>query len=323
MATFDIHTFLIGNQSDGSGSYVNERFRRRVVFRVIECFSKMKKIGQGGSLAFHWSERLAKFVEDSPLDYAVALGFDGVIDRVSGRLDYQKTPMYIPNSWVFKVCQRYSHLLPGVSINPYRKCAEQLVQKACADGAVLMKWLPSVQGIQLNDPQLKSFYQTVAKLKIPILVHIGPEITLPSIHPSFNQASDLRYALDLGVTFVLAHGGVNPISACWRKSQIPVIEKLCSEYSHIWLDNAALPNLSRFHQVNTFLKSSLFLSRTLHGSDYPIPTNAFYFPKKVGFSKIISLEKIKNPLSRDIEIKAALGFPKSCLSNASRVLINL
>ena len=65
------------------------------------------------------------------------------------------------------------------------------------------------------------------------------------------------------------------------------------------------------------------VARTLHGSDFPVPCNAFYYVRTLGHRRVLSLERERNPLQRDVALKRALGYPDDVLTRACGVLPNL
>ena len=82
-------------------------------------------------------------------------------------------------------------------------------------------------------------------------------------------------------------------------------------------------NPGRFHHTSYFAKHELIRERTLYGSDWPVPSNAFYFLNKLGPFKTYKLERIKNYFQRDLQTKRALGYPDASLTKANNVLANL
>src|SRR5690606_31181211 len=128
-----------------------------------------------------WAAMISRQVAESELDIAVALGFDGVYDE-RGRLDHDRSQLLIPVSWVLEVCERYGNLLPGPSINPYRRDALEQLEIAIAGGAVLIKWLPIVQGFDPGSPRALPFLRRLADAGIPLLVHAGSgEVTFRTV----------------------------------------------------------------------------------------------------------------------------------------------
>jgi predicted TIM-barrel fold metal-dependent hydrolase len=266
-----------------------------------------------------WAAMLARLVRESELDQAVALGFDGVYDR-NGMLDPEHSQMIVPPGWVFRMCQEHPELLPGPSINPYRRDALERLDECIARGAVLLKWLPIVQAINPGDPGLARFYQRMADARLPLLVHAsGGEQTFATVTPEYNDVRLLEVPLDAGVPVICAHSGTR-VHGAREPDQLPALRELLVRYPHLWVDNSGLANPSRFAHLPRLAGDPTFNERTVYGSDWPVPSNAFYFLRKLGAHRVYSLERQMNALQRDIDVKRALGYPEVTLTGAARVL---
>ena len=82
-----------------------------------------------------------------------------------------------------------------------------------ADGAVLLKWLPSVQGIDPADPRHRPFYRRLAELRLPLLSHTGAEESFTGADNALADPERLRLPLEEGVTVIAAHCAANGTSA--------------------------------------------------------------------------------------------------------------
>jgi hypothetical protein len=269
-----------------------------------------------------WAARLASQVRASEVDRAVALGFDGVYDA-RGELDPALSQMVVPPSWVFEACRRHPELLPGPSINPHRKDAAERLEECVEGGAVLIKWLPATQRIDPSDPSLDPFYARLAETGIPLLVHSGgSENTFAQVDARLKDLRLLERPLRAGVSVIVAHTGT-PVTYARDEDQVPLLRLWLAEFPRLWVDNSGISNLSRFPHLPRLAKDAEIGARTLHGSDWPVPTNAFYYVRELGRRRVMSLEREKNPLQRDVAIKRALGYPDEVLTRAASVLPNL
>jgi hypothetical protein len=61
----------------------------------------------------------------------------------------------------------------------------------------------------------------------------------------------------------------------------------------------------------------------LHGSDFPVISDAFYYPRRIPMRRLIEIERERNPLQRDLLIKKEIGFDETTLYRATDVLANL
>ncbi len=180
----DVHINLAGTGTNNSGCWVSDEFRSRYTFRFLKVLYHINENQMNTSVDIDWVEIITKLISESEVDYGVVLGFDAVHNKSDGMLNQEMTQLVVPCDWVFKVCKQYDNLLPGPGINPYRKDAIHLLESCINRGAVLIKWLPPAQNIDVSDHNLKEFYQVAAKAKIPLLLHTGGERTFKSLNKS-------------------------------------------------------------------------------------------------------------------------------------------
>jgi len=318
----DVHIHLAGNGCCGSGIWLSKTFQKRYTYRLLKLVQRITPEQEATSVDSDWVERISKLVGESQMDYGVVLGFDGVYDTEHGAWIEKKSQLLIPPAWVFTVCKKYPNLLPGPSINPFRKDALDLLQYCIDEGAVLIKWLPPAQGIDPADPKILDFYRALADAKMPLLVHTGGEKTFATVIEGVESIDKLIPALDLGVTVICAH------SATWvlgdkKFDQLPRLKELLGRYPQLWLDNSGICNPSRFFHLPRLAKDPLINERTLYGSDWPVPSNAFYYAGKLGVRKVFQLERMRNVIDRDVATKAAFGYQPSTHTRANQVLANL
>ncbi len=318
----DLHMHLAGIGCNSSGVWLSSAFRKSLAFKFLKTILGITKEQMNSSVDIDWALMMSRLVKESGLDYGVALGFDGVYDHASGEIDWNSSQMIIPPMWVFKVCRAHKNLLPAPSINPHRRDSLDVLMAAHEAGAVMIKWLPAAQAIDVGSPKHKRFYEVVSAANIPILIHMGGERTFRAIAPEMNNVDLLRFPLDLGVTVICAHSGTK-IFGSREKDRTNTIRELLERYPRLWVDNAGLCNPARFIHVKKLASDPVFSERTLYGSDWPVPTNAFYFTRQLGLGNVLRLESIKNPIARDIAVKGKMGYPDETLTRASAVLANL
>jgi hypothetical protein len=80
-----------------------------------------------------------------------------------------------------------------------------------------------------------------------------------------------------------------------------------------------LANPARFRHLPALAADGVFQERTLHGSDYPVPNNAIYYPRILGRT-LVRIERERNRLQRDMMLKQALGFSRETFTRAAGVL---
>ncbi|MBP9708034.1 MAG: amidohydrolase family protein [Oligoflexales bacterium] len=323
LASIDVHIHLAGTGCCDSGAWLSPKLRQRYTIKLLQFVHNISNKMMEEDFDCEWIDLISNRLNSSKkIDYGVVLGFDGAYDFNSGEIDYKHSQLIVPSAWVFDVCRKNAKLLPGPSVNPFRKDALKELEYCIEHKAVLIKWLPSAQMIDPANLKIKEFLEKLKNANIPLLIHIGGERTFYSYFPQYNDAERIKFALDLGVTIICAHSGTSVLLSK-EEDQVPEIEKLLATYPHLWVDNSGLCNPSRFHQLQRLVDSPLIQSRTLYGSDFPVPSNAYYFFKKFGFKKTLQIEAIKNSFDRDVAIKDEFGFDPLSLTRAHQVLANL
>jgi predicted TIM-barrel fold metal-dependent hydrolase len=318
----DVHVHLAGVGTGGSGCWISPVFARRPTFRLMRLRHGMTPRQLRESADADWAADVADRVRRSELDHAVALGFDGVYDR-AGRLDEARSQMIVPVPWVFEACRRHPELLPGPSVNPHRRDALDRLEECVEGGAVLIKWLPATMGIDPADRSLAPFYRRLAETGIPILVHSGgSEGTFAQVDPDLKDLRRILVPLEMGVPMIVAHTAA-PVTYARDPDQVPLLRRMLERFPHLWVDNSGISNPSRFPHLPRFARDAQLVERTLHGSDFPVPSNAFYYVRQLGGRQVAALERIRNRMQRDIELKRALGYPDAVLTRPATVLPNL
>ncbi|HET7321878.1 MAG TPA: amidohydrolase family protein [Longimicrobiaceae bacterium] len=319
----DLHVHVAGVGTQGSGCWLSPSFRRRPVFWLLRRMQGISVEQMRTTVDRDWVDAIARQVRESELDRAVVLGFDGAYDA-QGELDEPRSQLIVPPRWVFEACRRHPDaLLPGPSINPFRRDATERLEECISGGAVLLKWLPASQDIDPASPRLRPFYRRLAEAGLPLLVHAGgSENTFREIAPELGDVRRLRAPLEQGVTVVCAHSGTRVLFSR-DPDQLPIVRDLLEEFPNFWVDNSGMANPTRFPALARLARDPLFQERTLHGSDYPVPENAFYFPRRLGWRRVRELDAMENPFDRGIALKRALGYPEETLTRAARVLPTL
>ena len=317
----DMHCHTAGIGAGGSGCFVSSAMRRNVRFNFfLSTFgvSERELVQQGDGLVL---ERLSRCLGESlHVSAAVVLAMDGVVDA-HGDLDEAATEIYIPNEFLGRECRAYPNLLFGASINPRRPDALERLERVAADGAVLLKWLPSVQGINPADPHLKAFYRRLYELKLPLLTHTGSEESFTRVDNSLADPLHLRSALDEGVTVIAAHCASNGTSA--GQSNLARLLPLFADYPNLYADFSSLTQANRLGHLPKVLRHTEIHDRLLYGSDMPIInswiTSPWWHAYRITFSNVRRIAAIRNPWDRDVELKRALGVTEDMLLNNSKI----
>lgn len=320
-AIIDIHCHTAGIGAGASGCFVSSAMRRNVRFGFfLKSFGVSERELQqhGDSLVLlRLSQRLA---ESQHVSAAVVLAMDGVVDA-QGALDEAATEIYIPNDFLARECRKHPNLLFGASINPYRPDALDRLDQAAEGGAVLLKWLPSVQGIDPAAPRLKPFYRRLRELKLPLLSHTGTEESFTRVDNSLADPFKLRHALDEGVVVIAAHCASNGKND--GQANLERLLPLFNEYPNLYADISSLTQANRLGHIPKVLRHTDIHERLLYGSDMPIInsfiTSPWWHAYRIRLADVLRIAAIKNPWDRDVELKRVLGVTAEILANNAKL----
>ncbi|MBK5274878.1 MAG: amidohydrolase family protein [Desulfuromonadales bacterium] len=318
----DIHCHTAGIGSGGSGCFVSPALRRNIRYRFfLKAFgvSDAELNRQGDTLVL---ERLSQRLEQSRhVSAAVVLAMDGVLDN-QGNLDHSRTEIHIPNEFLARECRRLPNLLFGASINPHRRDALERLERAAAEGAVLLKWLPSIQGIDPDDRRLEPFYRRMQELRLPLLTHTGNEESFTRADNSLADPQRLRRPLEMGVTVIAAHCASNGRNQGQRN--LERLLPLFAEFPTLYSDISALTQANRLGHLSQVLRHTHLHDRLLYGSDMPIIasgiTSPLFHAYRIPLKKVIALTAVSNPWDQDVELKRALGMTEEMFAKSARLL---
>jgi uncharacterized protein len=205
----DLHVHALGLGRNGSGCWVNPRFSSH--FHPLERLRFELYLAAGGvedddrADELYVERLLALQRAANPQGKLLLLAFDGCV-REDGELDRDMTPFLVPDDYVLGLARAHPELLPCASVHPYRADALERLQRARAQGAVAVKWLPNSMGIDPSAPRCRPFYRELAQLGLSLLVHAGEEQAVwVEDGQELGNPLRLRAALDEGVTVVALH----------------------------------------------------------------------------------------------------------------------
>lgn len=318
----DIHCHTAGIGAGGSGCFVSPALRRSWRYRVyLKAFGVTDQELENHGDALILQRLSASLAASRKVDKAVVLAMDGVVDA-AGELDREQTELYIPNDFLARELRRYPNLLFGASINPYRLDALQRLERVAADGAVLLKWLPSIQHIDPADHRLIPFYRKLIELGLPLLTHTGAESSFTWKKDELADPERLRLPLSLGVTVIAAHCASNGRTD--GRDNFASFLQLSREFPNLYADISALTQVNRLGHLSRVLRRVPRSDMLLYGTDMPLLTTGitspwfhFYRLSPPVLSRIL---KEKNPWDRDVALKIALGLPEPVLTRAASIL---
>ncbi|WP_298439432.1 amidohydrolase family protein [Geobacter sp.] len=322
MTVVDIHCHAAGIGAGGSGCFISPRLRRSWKYRFyLRSFgvTEGELEREGDALVLRrLSERLAA---SARVRAAVVLALDGVVDG-RGELDRERTELYIPNEFLAEECRRHPNLHFGASVNPLRPDALERLDAAAAAGAVLVKWLPSIQGIDPADRRFVPFYRRLVALDLPLLTHTGLEESFTRADNALADPERLRLPLEEGVTVIAAHCASSGQSH--GEANLARILPLFAQFQNLYADISALTQINRPGHLLRVLAHREIHDRLLYGTDMPLPaiglTSPWFHLLRLGPAEARRLAAIGNPWDRDVALKLALGMPETMLNNAAKLL---
>ena len=254
--------------------------------------------------------RLADALDHTPeLDAVVVLAFDGVRHE-DGSLDVARTHLYVTNDHVIDLCRHHPKMLFGASVHPFRKDAVAELERCIAAGAVLLKWLPIVQGFNPADDRCIPIYEALAHHGLPLLSHTGGERSLIRVNDAYADPRLLELALRRGVSVIAAHCGTR--STFTETDYFEQFHILVHRYESLYGDTAALCLPARWHALRKVVNDPLLRTRVIHGSDWPIPP----LPPPGALNTLAE----QNWLRRDVLVKRALGLDEAYFNRAASLL---
>ncbi len=348
----DMHCHVSGNGRDLQNlnhdvyfnAEDNQHWFTRLLYALIENDLKHLEadLNRDGNISTdEYFKLLYKLLKNSEeLDGIVLLALDGVYAGQTGELDPVKTDLLISNRFLAERVRQLNAQLEqegilkgfylGASVNPNRKDWDSELEFVITQTeAVLLKLIPSTQGIDLADKRHEAFYQQLAKANLPLLCHVGPEYSFPEgiRQPALDDYRKLTKPLEQGVTIIAAHCAA-PVFPLVDKNTIKDFYAFMKAANgggkvQLWGDTSAFSISTRIpfigEMVDTFPPEWL-----VNGSDFPVPIEAWphlpWVTHDMSREEFVKISQTKNILDRDVRLKRAHGFAEAILENAAQVL---
>lgn len=180
--TVDIHVHVgrLGVEHPELGQ-MSDWYRQQLVFKVMLLYLHLKESDLTDA---RMQTVTLQTIAESSLSKIVCLALDPVFDS-SGKERKDLSHIWVSNDYVRQLQQELpDRILFGASVHPYDPDFRERVNACVEQGAVLLKWLPSAQQINLADDRVRSALLFLAQARqgkpLPLLLHIGPEYAIPS-----------------------------------------------------------------------------------------------------------------------------------------------
>jgi uncharacterized protein len=318
MKIIDMHVHMVGNGSGGSGCWIRSKGWRKLMHWTMARHVGLPISALKGDLDQLYAAALLRFVRASSLDAVVILAQERVYDG-HGHPRENCGTAYVPNEYVLKLAREHPEFLPAVSIHPGRPDALTELERCLDGGAVMMKYLPASQNIDLRERRYTSFFERMAEAGLPMLVHTGGEKTLEVVRWDLTDPRILELPLQCGVTVIAAHCATK--SAILDRQFFQVFVEMLGKHPRLYGDNSAFHVPIRGSVVPKCLKSPV-VERMVHGSDFPVPVFGHWtwLKGRVDWNTFRRWEKQPNPLERDYQLKRAMGFPNETFTRIGGLL---
>jgi len=238
-----VHVGVLGDDPKfKSYGAISRWMRNQPVYRIMLLYAGIEQdLASDRTL----QEAALRAITRSGIDRIVCLALDPVFDT-KGQRRPECSNMWVANEYITQVLRPASNdkVRLGASVHPYDPRFEQRVRQCVDDGAVLLKWLPSAQQIDLADERVLRAIRFLAQAgpsgrPLPLLLHVGSEYAIMTTDPrttSYDFLSwgfwdrarnrlrkkserwlvpqvdrvlaNLRAGLDAGATIILAHCGL-------------------------------------------------------------------------------------------------------------------
>jgi predicted TIM-barrel fold metal-dependent hydrolase len=341
-----MHVHIAGPKGESDRLYyASDRFTKSVSFDGIKIVTKLNTSQITGPRYFN--VLLSQLKQSKNVDKIVLLALDKVYTE-EGHVDDRSTHLYVSSEYVAHISQMYPQFLNSCSVHPYRENALAELYRCAEYGAVFNKWVPSSQCIDPTHPKCRIFYRALAKLKMPLLLHMGPEEAIPTSLKledvlQFDAAAGkygpnpgdaIVMALEEGATVIAAHCSA-PLGKLFDKNNdywekvfktlLLRVEGL-KEKKGLYADTSAFCLPGRFKYVQKIIPLAKEMpDRFLYGSDFPIPIVSF---KEKSLDEILETfgwlagrALPTNDLDQNYQLLEK-HFPKALFTAANTVLRN-
>jgi predicted TIM-barrel fold metal-dependent hydrolase len=178
------HVGLLGDKYPQWGR-LDPWYQRQLTFKIFLLYAGVPADQLSDEVL---RARTLETIAESKLGRVVCLALDPVYDDSGQRRD-DRSYIWVDNDYVLDLRgELEDKVLLGASVHPYDPDFEGRVKKYVDEGAVLLKWLPSAQQIDLADPRARAAMEYTATAgrggrPLPLLLHVGAEYAIPTTNP--------------------------------------------------------------------------------------------------------------------------------------------
>jgi len=308
----DAHVHVAGLGYGDSGCFISEQMHNNVRFPFYLWamgVTEDELIEHGDKIMFNkLSDTIAR---SETIKQAVILAMDAYVEA-DGQVNRKETQIFVPNDYVAQQTALYDNLLYGASVNPNRTDALQRLQKVKQQGALLIKWIPSIMNIDPADPKHIPFYKMLAKLNLPLLSHTGMEKSFANARDELADPVRLKLPLEHGVTVIAAH--IATTGENHGEDNYLRILPMLRNYKNLYVDVSSLTQINKLNYLARALREDGLSEKMIYGTDWPLQffplVSPWYHINHIAFKDAYVVGGIKNQWDRDVALKTAFGVPK-------------
>ncbi|HYE94891.1 MAG TPA: hypothetical protein VD962_01680 [Rubricoccaceae bacterium] len=236
-----VHVGLCGDRYPTWGRF-SDWYRSQPAYHVFLHYARLEPGEVSDAALIGATRRVIEGAEH--VRHVVCLALDPIyeLDAVTGegRRREDRSHVWVDNAYVVHLRELIGErVLLGASVHPYAPDFKERVAEAVEQGAVLLKWLPSAQHIDLAHERVAEALTFLATARdgkpLPLLLHVGVEYAIPPAERRRKAAdflswgpfdrvlgwtqgwrkpdlprihANLRAGLDAGGVLILAHCGL-------------------------------------------------------------------------------------------------------------------
>ncbi len=310
MKTVDIHVHLLS--SNVSFDRLYDKIALRFFGRRFGIDSKEASKNPYNA----YTRALMQNIEQSQfVEKMVLFGVDAVVDD-EGNILHEDPTVCASNDDVAALYQQYPNkIIPFFSINPKRPDAIELIYKYHSMGFKGAKFLQNYWGVNTKEERYRAYFETLAKLGLPLIVHIGSESSVDSFK-ACEHIDMLEHPLKLGVNVICAHMALsyekhrffrslfrNP--KYYNEEYFKLLEML-QTYENLYADISAILTPVRAKVLRHLSMQTKIHHKLLFGTDYPVPFTIILNSYDLSLWKRICIAVEKNAFDR--YMKAILEY---------------
>ena len=302
----DCHVHLAALPEGNNGCLISSAMLKSPLFRFLLWKHQLSPTDPEAANRKYIQDLQNELRASRHVGQAVLLGMDGVYTN-EGRINHQATEFLISNDYVLKQAKVYpQEFLAGISINPQRIDAIEELHRCAEAGAVLVKVLPNSQQFDPGHHRYRKFYRELAKLRLPLLSHVGYEFSLMGKDQSVGDPNRLRTALEEGATVIAAHACSYGLMV-YEKFYSTLLE-FVNHYPNFYADISALTLPNRLGMLLKLRHHPEIFERLIFGTDYPL--SVFHLPmwRLTNFSAIHRMMRTTNRFDRQYLVCQNLGL---------------